>query len=122
VGRPDEAEPLADLVRTVEGQESEWLRRQTSARILAQRGEHEEAETLAREAISALERTDGLTWQGEGYLDLGDVLVAAGRRDEAVEAYGHALQRFERKRNLAMAAQVRQRLDAVRAQPSEPRG
>ncbi len=113
-GRPDEAEPLVDLARTVEGQESEWLWRQVSARVLAHRGEHEEAVALAREAIGVLERTDGPTWQGDGYLDLADVLAAAGRTDEAVEAYEHALERYERKQNLAMATQVRQRLDAVR--------
>jgi class 3 adenylate cyclase/tetratricopeptide (TPR) repeat protein len=113
-GRPDEAQPLVDLAQTVEGQETDWLWRQALARILAQRGEHEEAETLAREAISILDRTDGLTWQGDGYLDLGDVLVAARSIDEAIEAYGQALERYERKHNVAMAAQVRRRLDAVR--------
>ena len=86
-GCPDEAQPLVDLARTVEGQESEWLWRQVSARVLAHRGEHEEAGALAREAIGVLERTDGPTWQGDGYLDLADVLTAAGRIDEAVEAY-----------------------------------
>jgi len=43
------------------------------------------------------------------------VLVAAGLIDEAVDVYGQPLERYERKQNLAMAAQVRQRLDRVRA-------
>jgi tetratricopeptide (TPR) repeat protein len=84
-----------------------------SARILAHRGEIAEAEELAREAIVILERTDMLTAQGDGYLDLADLLLEAGRFDEAVEAYGQALERYERKQNLAMVAQVRQRLDSL---------
>jgi hypothetical protein len=35
---------------------------------------------------------------------------AAGRRDEAAEALTQALRRYERKRNLAMARRVRDRL------------
>jgi class 3 adenylate cyclase/tetratricopeptide (TPR) repeat protein len=119
VGRPDEAEPLVDLARTFEGQETDWLWRQAWARVLARRGEHAEAEVLAREAIAILERVDGLTWQGDGYLDLGDVLASAGRIEEAVEAYGLALERYEPKRNLAMVAQAQERLDDVR-QPQRP--
>jgi class 3 adenylate cyclase/tetratricopeptide (TPR) repeat protein len=119
LGRPDEAEPLVDLARTFEGQETDWLWRQTWARVLAHRGEHTEAESLVREAVAILERVDGLTWQGDGYLDLADVLASAGRIAEAVEAYGQALERYERKQNLAMVDQARQRLDDVK-QPQRP--
>jgi tetratricopeptide (TPR) repeat protein len=119
VGRSDEVEPFVDLARTVEGQETDWLWRQAWALVLAHRGEHAEAETLAREAVAILERVDGLTWQGDGYLDLGEVLASAGRIEEAVEAYGLALERYERKRNLAMVAQARERLDGVK-QPQRP--
>jgi class 3 adenylate cyclase/tetratricopeptide (TPR) repeat protein len=119
VGRPDEAEPLVDLARTVEGQETDWLWRQAWARVLAHRGEHAEAEALAREAVAILERVDGLTWQGDGYLDLAEVLASAGRTDQALDAYGLALERYERKQNLAMVAQARQRLDDVK-QPQRP--
>jgi hypothetical protein len=49
--------------------------------------------------------------QGDALCDLADVLEAAGRRDEAAET----LERFERKKNLAMVAQVRSRLEGLRA-------
>ena len=114
-GRPDEAEPLADFARTVLGQESEWLWRQVQARVLAHRGEHAQAELLAREAIAILDRADGLTHQGDGYWDLAEVLAAANRRDEAADALEQALDRYRRKKNLAMVAQVQPRLEALRA-------
>jgi len=41
------------------------------------------------------------------------VLHAAGRTDEATTTLEQALDRYERKKNLAMAAQVRDRLVAV---------
>jgi hypothetical protein len=43
------------------------------------------------------------------------VLAAAGRADEAAEALEQALDRYERKKNLAMVAEVRPRLEALRA-------
>jgi tetratricopeptide (TPR) repeat protein len=116
-GRPDEAEPLVDLARPGKGIEFLW--RQVSARILAHRGEHGQAETLAREAVAILEPLDLLTWQGDSYLDLADVLAAAEHTDAATEAYRQALERYERKQNLAMVAQARQRLDYV-MQPQRP--
>jgi class 3 adenylate cyclase len=115
VGRFDEAEPLAELAREVEVQESDWLWRQVTARLLAHRGEFDEAEALAREALVSVERTDMLTFQGDARLDLAEVLLAAGRIDDAAEALEQALDRYERKKNLAMAAQARARLDALRA-------
>jgi hypothetical protein len=41
------------------------------------------------------------------------VLHAAGRSDEAAVTLEQALKRYERKKNLAMAAQVRDRLRAL---------
>ena len=54
------------------------------------------------------------TWQGEASHDLAEVLAAGGRTDEAVGSFEQALDRFERKKNLAMVAQVRPRLEALR--------
>jgi hypothetical protein len=50
---------------------------------------------------------------------MADVLAWAGRIGQAVEAYGLALERYERKKNLAMVALARQRLDDVK-QPQRP--
>ena len=43
-----------------------------------------------------------------------DVLHAAGRVEEAVATLVDALDRYERKRNLPMARQVRERLSEVK--------
>jgi tetratricopeptide (TPR) repeat protein len=115
LGRFREAEPLAELGRTVDSQEGAWLWRQVQARVHAHRGQHLEAERLAREAVALVERTDQLTYQGDALCDLAEVLAAADRSDEAAEALEQALERYERKKNLAMVAQVRPRLAEVRA-------
>jgi tetratricopeptide (TPR) repeat protein len=70
---------------------------------------------LARRAVEIIDRTDGLEFQGETYCDLAQVLVAAGRTDEAAEALEQALDRYERKKNLAMVAQVKPKLADIRA-------
>ncbi len=86
------------------------LWRQVQARVLADRGQHTDAETLAREAVAIIERTDGLNFQGDALSDLAEILTAAGREDEAAAALAEALERYERKRNLAMARRTRRRL------------
>ena len=49
------------------------LWRQVQALVHAHRGQHAEAERLAREAISITERMDGLNYQGDVLCDLADV-------------------------------------------------
>jgi hypothetical protein len=66
--------------------------------------------SLAREAVAIIERTDGLNFQGDALCDLAEVLTVGGRSDEAAAALTESLDRYERKRNLAMARQVRTRL------------
>ena len=116
LGRYDEAEPLARLGRELGGEQdfaTQMLWRQVQARVDAHRGEHAEAERLAREAVAIAERTDALNFQGDALCDLAKVLAAAGRGDEAGAALEQALDRYERKKNLAMVSQVHQRLDAL---------
>jgi tetratricopeptide (TPR) repeat protein len=115
LGRYDEAEELARFSSTIPSQET-WTWRQALARVHAHRREHDDAERLAREAVAAVDETDQLTFQGDALWDLSDVLAAAARTAEAVEALEQAIARYERKRNLAMLAQVQPRLDALRAQ------
>ena len=81
----------------------------------AHRSEYARAEQTAREAVEIIERTDGLNYQGDAYADLADVLMSAGRGDEAAQALEQALERYARKKNLAMVAQVRPRLKELRA-------
>ena len=117
LGRYDEAEPLAQLGRELGGEQdlaTQMLWRQVQALIHAHRGEHAEAERLAREAVAIAERTDALNYQGDTLCDLAEVLAAAGRPDEATAALEQALERYKRKKNLAMLAQVRPKLEGLR--------
>jgi class 3 adenylate cyclase/tetratricopeptide (TPR) repeat protein len=118
LGRHEEAEPLAQLGRDL-GDEQDFATqmfwRRVRALIEAQRGNHVEGERLAREAVAIGERTDELNSQGGALCDLAEVLAAAGRSDEAAEALEQALARYERKKNLAMVAQVRPQLEELRA-------
>jgi tetratricopeptide (TPR) repeat protein len=116
LGRFDEAEPQAQLGREL-GEEhdvtTQAVWRQVQARVDAHRGRYVEAETLAREAIAMIDQTDALNFQGAALSDLAEVLVDAGRLDDAVVVLRQALERYERKRNVAAAAQVQARIAAL---------
>jgi tetratricopeptide (TPR) repeat protein len=119
LGRYDEAESLAQLGRKLGNEQkaaTQMLWRQVQALVDAQRSEHRAAEMLVREAVAISERTDALNWQGDALCDLADVLATVGRGDEAAAALEQALDRYQRKQNLAMVAQVRPQLDALRAE------
>ena len=118
LGRFDEAEPLARRGRELAEEEdavSQALWRHVQALVHAHRGEHPAGIALAREAVAIVEQTDGLNFQGNALSDLAEVLHAAGRDEEAVAALAEALERYERKRNLPMARQMRERLADLQA-------
>jgi tetratricopeptide (TPR) repeat protein len=87
--------------------------RRVMAKVLARRGEHVEAERLAREAVEISEKTDLLNDQAWAYADLADVLLLAGQTNDGAEALEEALARYERKENLVMAERVRARVAEV---------
>ena len=87
------------------------------AKVAARRGEHAEAERLARQAVAVGEHTDFLDEQARAYGDLAEVLLLAGKPDQAAAALEQALARYERKENVVMAERVRAQLAELR--PSE---
>ena len=118
LGRFEEAEAAARRGREISDERDPLDRhhwQQVQARVLAHRGEHEEAERLAREAVAALEPTDSLIFQGDAYWDLAEVLAAAGRSEEAEAALRAALDCYERKQNIPLGRQVRERLRDIQA-------
>jgi class 3 adenylate cyclase/tetratricopeptide (TPR) repeat protein len=86
------------------------LWRQVLAKVLARRGEHAEAERLAREAVALCEETDMLDAQGDAYADLAEVLLLGGKADEAAAALEQALERYERKGNRVSTRRAQTRL------------
>ena len=114
LGRDDEAEQWLERGRETAPSEERgawmaWLR--ARAKVLARRGEFEEAERLAREAIALGAETDMLNAHGDALLDLAEVLVLAGK-DASVELE-QALALYERKGNLVMAERTRSRISAL---------
>jgi len=71
-----------------------------SARILADRGHHREAEELARSAAELAAQTDLLSEHADTLLELAHVHAAAGRIPEAHAAATQALDLYQRKGNL----------------------
>ena len=118
LGRYDEAELFAKRGRELGAEDdlsTQMLWRQVQARVHAHRGEHKEAERLAREAVAVAEQTDGLNFQGDALSDLAEVLLAAGRDGEAAAALRDALDCYELKQNIPMARQARERIAALGA-------
>ena len=65
--------------------------------LLARRGDVEEGETLAREAVELALRTDRIDTQTDALMDLAEVLRIAGRVGEAAPIVADALRRYELK-------------------------
>src|SRR5262249_18896601 len=112
--RRDEAEAWADRSAEAAPDPDPLYCQQVKAKVLARRGEHAEAQRLARAAVRNADAKDIVNGQGDAYADFAEVLAAAGRADEAVGALETARERYARKETLAMVAQVRHRLGTLR--------
>ena len=116
LGRNDEAELRARQGRELGEPDdiaTQQLWRQTQALVHAARGEREQAELLAREAVDWSRRSDSPLSQGYALSDLADVLEAADRREEASAALREALARYEGKGIIPLARRTRERLAAL---------
>ena len=94
------------------------LWRQVAALVASHRGEHDEAERLAREALLLVHKTDSPRDQANAHCDLAEVLEAAGRRAEAIAAWQEALTLYERKGIVPLARRTRERLSALQEAPT----
>jgi tetratricopeptide (TPR) repeat protein len=77
------------------------------AQIVADRGAHDEADALAREALEYAYQTDFPWVQALTHKDLAKTLTAAGRTEEAHAELKHAIERFESYGNGFEAEQTR---------------
>jgi tetratricopeptide (TPR) repeat protein len=89
---------------------NEMVWRQVRAKILARRGEHAEAERLAREAVAIGEKTGILDPKADMYADVAEVFLLTGKPDEAAAALAQAHECYERKGNVVSAQRVQGRL------------
>jgi class 3 adenylate cyclase/tetratricopeptide (TPR) repeat protein len=89
---------------------SQGRSREIEARVLSARGQHPQAEALAREAVAIVARTDYLALHGDALIHLGHVLHAAGKVDEAVAAAREAAALYDRKRATHLVERARRLL------------
>jgi class 3 adenylate cyclase/tetratricopeptide (TPR) repeat protein len=96
--------------------------RAARARALADLGQHADAERFARQALDAVAPTEAIETQARVWSSLGYVMASAGRTEEALEAYGEALDRFEKKGNLPSAERVRSTIATLRGEGADAAG
>ena len=81
--------------------------RRVRAKVLARRGELDEAERLGREAVAIASATDVLELRAQALADLGEVLRLAGRPQESRAALEEAIRLYEEKGNVVGAGRLR---------------
>ena len=89
---------------------TQMLSKQVRAKVLARRGEHAEAERLAREAVAVGSEAEMPNSLGDAHSDLAEVLELAGRCEEAAAEVAKALALYERKGNVVMSERARARM------------
>jgi tetratricopeptide (TPR) repeat protein len=104
-GRYEDAFALLETIDETPAPDCEWVikRRGVPARLLARRGEFEEAEKLAREGVAIAAASEFVVLHADVLLDLAEVLELAGRPEEARTAAAEAVSIYERKGNVAAA-------------------
>jgi tetratricopeptide (TPR) repeat protein len=110
LGRFDEAQGYATIARSVAAEDdlaSQVVGRSAQALVLTARGEFDEAEQLAREAIQLLEEAESPEAQGVARLDLARILRSAGKPADAEHAARDALAFFQRKGNRPSSDETR---------------
>jgi predicted ATPase len=108
-GRVDEAVEATSITEELadEGDaDAQALWRMTRAKALARRGAVAEGETLAREALALTSATDDVVNTITARAALAEVLLLAGRRDEADAYLGSARALAEQKGSAAMVESV----------------
>ncbi|MGD0713891.1 MAG: adenylate/guanylate cyclase domain-containing protein [Gaiellaceae bacterium] len=115
-GRLDEVDGWATRAASLGATDdvlTQILWRLARAKVLARRGSHVDAESLAGEAVALADKTELPDMQGNAYADLAEVLSLAGHFEEARAALEEALDRYERKGEPVMAKRIRERLAAL---------
>ena len=108
-GRAKEAEEITvrvELLADADDVEPQAAWRSVRAKVLAGRGEVDEAERLARHGVRLAGTTDSPWMQADALLDLAEVLRRAGRPDEARAAAAEALGLYELKGDTAAAVRA----------------
>ena len=109
-GRYEESESYARVSESLTPADdlaarTEWA--PVKAKLLARRGELKAAELLGREAVALAEATDDISNHAATLTDLAEVLTLDGRMEEAKVFAQQAVELYERKGNVVLAARTR---------------
>jgi tetratricopeptide (TPR) repeat protein len=120
LGRYDEAEPLAAAARRTAAHDdlaSQTIGLGAQGLLASARGEHEDAERLARRAVEMFDEVGAEMPMslGDAWLDLAAVRRAAGSSTAAAEAARRALEQYEIKGIRSMIERTRTLLAELRA-------
>ncbi len=101
----------ADRLTVPEDADAQTQWRRVRAKVLARRGELEEAERLGREAVAIASATaDNLDLRAQAFADLGEVLRLADRPQESQAALDEAIRLYEDKGYVVGARHIRRLL------------
>jgi tetratricopeptide (TPR) repeat protein len=109
-GHDHEAEELTRTSERFTSQDdvmSQFQWRSVRAKLLARRGEVEEAQRLSAEAVDFARLTDAINLQADVWMARAEVLRRSGRATEAVRTAQQALDLYVRKDNLVSAGRAR---------------
>jgi tetratricopeptide (TPR) repeat protein len=113
-GAPDaEVIRYADLAASwaaADDPDAQCLQLIARANVFAARGELEEAESAARDAVRHAERCDDISQRGDMLVDLAAILERRGSAQEAAGALRDAIALYERKGNVVQPARPRSML------------
>jgi ATP/maltotriose-dependent transcriptional regulator MalT len=93
---------------------SQFAWRSVMAKVLARRGELDEAERLAHEAVALIGEAEEPDSQATAAADLGEVLIRVGKPQDAETALEQATFIYEAKGNVVAAERTRRRLEELR--------
>ena len=96
------------------------LVRDRRARLLARRDDYAGAKSIAREGVERAKRTDFLDLHARAHEALADVLVAAGRPEEALVEIRRASDLYEQKGNVVGATKTKVRYTELQASLTQP--
>jgi class 3 adenylate cyclase/tetratricopeptide (TPR) repeat protein len=117
-GRMDESEEMTRVAEDAGASDdisTQVIWRLVRAKVIARRGEHQEAVALAEEGVALTEGTDSWDIGPGALLNFGEVLELAGRRDDARRVTREALDIYEQKGIVPLIEQVRGRLAELEA-------
>ncbi len=122
-GRYDEAATMTEYSEEVAAPDdvsTQFLWRSVRSKILARRGETEEAERVAREALRLISESDDLESRGQAYMSVAEVQALSGRTEASETAAREAIAVWERKGDVVSVVQARGFIERLRSGAAPP--